>query len=253
MHLVERAGRRKLLLSSLVGVALSLMLLSIPFYLGHRSPATVLPTEPPFSSETCSAQSSALTTCSQCIRNDCTFCYNEEKHARDGWCIDSSAADTCSSVPGLVAFSGACPNPYRFALLLAVMLYLLSFSFGMGPIPWVINSEIYSVGIRGFASGIAGTANWVTNALVSQSFLMLTNSITPAGTFMLCAGIAVAGTVWAYKYVPETKGLSLAEVQGLFARRTATSPPPEDWGGEESALISMRTASSSTPAEQHGH
>ena len=233
---MERVGRRKLLLSSLVGVAVSLVLLSIPFWLGDRHPAVALSTPPPFPADTCSTPaSSAMDTCVACIRRGCTFCYNEAKHARDGWCIGGGPdglpakpdADSCAAVPGLVEYSDACPNPYRFALLLAVMLYLLNFAFGMGPVPWIVNSEIYSVGIRGLASGIAGTANWVTNALVSQSFLVLTLAITPAGTFMLCAGIAAAGAIWAFWWVPETKGLSLAEVQGLFCL-LYTSPSPRD-------------------------
>lgn len=266
MHLVERVGRRRLLLCSLVGVAASLMLLSFPFWLGDRHAAVVLHSQPPFSADECRAPAaSTIDTCGQCISQHCTFCYNEGKHGvdgvRDGWCVGSdpdkatpagSEADSCAAVAGLVEYSDACPNPYRVALLLAVMLYLLNFAFGMGPIPWVVNSEIYSVKIRGVASGIAGTANWVTNAVVSQSFLALTLAITPAGTFMLCSGIAVAGAVWAFFWLPETKGLSLAEVQTLFARRAATSPPPDDLG-EQSALISMRTSSSAPVPQSTDH
>jgi MFS transporter, SP family, solute carrier family 2 (myo-inositol transporter), member 13 len=254
MYLVERSGRRKLLLYSLAGVTVSLVLLSIPFWLGQQLPATVLSTDPPFPSQQCKAPLTPIHTCDRCIRNDCTFCYNEEKQARDGWCVASGSADACGAVEGFVSFSGACPNPYRFALLLAVMLYLSSFSFGMGPVPWVVNSEIYPVSIRGLASGIAGTANWVTNAIVSQTFLLLMNSITPAGTFLVCASVAVAGFVWVYHFVPETKGLSLGEIQGLFAKRAATSPPPEV-SGESSALIDVYnggSSSSSAPAQLLG-
>jgi Sugar (and other) transporter len=103
-----------------------------------------------------------------------------------------------------------CPNQYRNGLVLALMLYLVAFSVGIGPLPWVVNAEIYALEIRGIASGIAGTTNWLTNALVSQSFLLLTNVLSPAGAFLLYAAITAVGTVWAYEFVPETKGLSLA-------------------------------------------
>jgi hypothetical protein len=79
--------------------------------------------------------------------------------------------------------------------------------------------EIYNLTIRGVAAGTAGTANWLTNGVVSQTFLLLTHALSASGTFLLYASIAAAGTLWSVIFLPETKGLSLAEIQALFKRR----------------------------------
>ncbi len=60
--------------------------------------------------------------------------------------------------------------------------------------------------MRGFACGVAATANWLTNALVAQTFLVLTGALGGSGTFWLYAVIAAAGTVWAHFAVVEIQG-----------------------------------------------
>ena len=75
--------------------------------------------------------------------------------------------------------------------------------------------------VRGAASGAAATANWVTNAAVSQTFLALTRALGGSGTFLLYACVAAAGAAWVYAALPETKGAALlAAVQCCLARAT---------------------------------
>lgn len=50
-------------------------------------------------------------------------------------------------------------------------VYLAAFAFGMGPMPWTINAELYPLSIRGFATGISTMTNWTSNLLISQFFL----------------------------------------------------------------------------------
>lgn len=66
-------------------------------------------------------------------------------------------------------------------------------------------------------AGIAATANWISNALVAQTFLTLTQRLGGSGTFYLYCGIAAGGFLWTYRFLPETNGLSLEQVQRLFA------------------------------------
>ena len=68
--------------------------------------------------------------------------------------------------------------------------------------------------VRGLASGVAATANWVANAAVSQTFLALTASLGGSGTFWLYAGVALAGMAWVFVVLPETKG-ALSAVKEL--------------------------------------
>lgn len=65
--------------------------------------------------------------------------------------------------------------------------------------------------MRGLGSGAAATANWLTNAVVSHTFLPLTQAIGGSGAFWLYTVITACGTAWAYLQLPETKGASLAD------------------------------------------
>lgn len=65
-------------------------------------------------------------------------------------------------------------------------------------------------------AGIAATANWVSNAVVAQTFLSLTRRLGGSGAFYLYCGIAAAGGLWTHRFLPETNGLSLEQVQQLF-------------------------------------
>lgn len=65
-------------------------------------------------------------------------------------------------------------------------------------------------------TGIAATANWVSNALVAQTFLTLTRTLGGSGAFYLYACVACAGLLWTYRFLPETNGLTLDQVQHLF-------------------------------------
>lgn len=71
--------------------------------------------------------------------------------------------------------------------------------------------------MRGFASGVSATANWLTNAAVAQTFLVLTGAFGGSGTFWLYAAIAAAGAVWAHFTVVETQGASFSLSRSALA------------------------------------
>jgi len=58
--------------------------------------------------------------------------------------------------------------------------------------------------------------NWLSNFIVSSTFLTLTKAITKYGTFFIYAGIAIAGFIYLFVKLPETKGLSLEQIDTLF-------------------------------------
>lgn len=66
------------------------------------------------------------------------------------------------------------------------------------------------------AAGIAATANWLSNAAVAQTFLTLTQKLGGSGAFYCYCAIAAGGFAWTYRFLPETNGLSLEQVQQLF-------------------------------------
>ena len=67
----------------------------------------------------------------------------------------------------------------------SVMFYVASFAIGLGPIFWLLISEIYPLRIRGVAMGLATMSNWAFNLLVALTFLILLNSLSPAYTFWM--------------------------------------------------------------------
>ncbi|EFN54539.1 hypothetical protein CHLNCDRAFT_8066, partial [Chlorella variabilis] len=113
-------------------------------------------------------------------------------------------------------FLHGCPSRYTWLILACLVAYLAAFSPGLGPVPWAVNAEIYPLAVRGVATGLAATANWVSNALVAQTFLTLTQLLGGSGAFFLYAAIACAGFLWAHAVLPETNGLTLDQVQQLF-------------------------------------
>ncbi len=68
------------------------------------------------------------------------------------------------------------------------------------------NMFVSHMQLRGLGGGAAATCNWITNAVVSQTFLTLIQHLGGSGTFWLYAVIALAGAVWVYSALPETNG-----------------------------------------------
>ncbi|CAA7013594.1 unnamed protein product [Microthlaspi erraticum] len=148
--LVDKSGRRLLLMISSIGMTISLVIVAIAFYLKEY-------VDP-----------------------------------------DSSMYSILSmvSVVGVVAMVIAC-------------------SLGMGPIPWLIMSEILPVNIKGLAGSIATLLNWFVSWLVTMTANMLL-AWSSGGTFTLYALVCGFTVAFVSLWVPETKGKTLEEIQALF-------------------------------------
>ena len=97
--------------------------------------------------------------------------------------------------------------------VISLMLYVGSFAIGLGPVFWLMISEIYPLRIRGRAMSTATIVNWGTNLLVAITFLSLIQLIGTPGTFWLYSIIGIIAWVFVYFLVPETKGKSLEEIE----------------------------------------
>jgi len=95
----------------------------------------------------------------------------------------------------------------------SVLVYIASFAISLGPIFWLIIAEIYPLKIRGRAMSLATVANWGFNMIVAATFLTLIEKLGKAGTFWLFALISVAGVIYCYLFVPETKGCTLEQIE----------------------------------------
>jgi SP family galactose:H+ symporter-like MFS transporter len=112
---------------------------------------------------------------------------------------------------GLGFAVGGVALKWRGVLSLAV--YIASFAIGLGPIFWLLISEIYPLRIRGQAASVATMANWLSNFLVSLTFLSLLHRLGSVSTFLLYAVLSLAGLWFCFWFVPETKGVALERIE----------------------------------------
>ncbi len=89
--------------------------------------------------------------------------------------------------------------------LWSMMVYVGCFAFSLGPIVWLLISEIFPLGVRGLGMSLSTLANWVGNFLVSQFFLTMIDRLGSPATFSLYALLCVVTIVFVKAMVPETK------------------------------------------------
>lgn len=90
----------------------------------------------------------------------------------------------------------------------------------MGPIPWMLMGEMFTVELKSNASGLAVMLNWFLVFLVTKTFTSLQSTFNGSGTFWIFAVIMALATVFTFVVVPETKGKSIQEIQEeLIGRR----------------------------------
>lgn len=126
------------------------------------------------------------------------------------------------------AYGGALPG-FRWIAILSLMAYVGFFAIGLGPIFWLLISEIFPLAIRGRAMGLATVANWGFNLIVALTFLQLLQAMGPAATFLVYAALSVVGWWFAYRLVPETKGHSLEQIERFWVE----GRPIKAWGLSE--------------------
>ena len=110
------------------------------------------------------------------------------------------------------------PPGVRHAAAAAIVVYIVGFSLGLGPIPWTLNGELFPGRIRAFASSLATLTNWLCACLSVWSFDRL-QSWSPGGTFFLYSGACALCSAFVVFCVPETRGKSLEEIEQVFRRR----------------------------------
>jgi len=103
-----------------------------------------------------------------------------------------------------------------------VWIFALAFGYSWGPAAWILISEIFPLSVRGKGMSIAASSNWMNNFIVGQ--------VTPSmqlhlsfGTFIFFGVFSFLGGLFIWIFVPETKGLSLEEMDYVFGDETGAS------------------------------
>ena len=130
--------------------------------------------------------------------------------------LNSAGLPTISSIEGIIS-------------LIGVLIFIGSFAMSMGPVVWVLLSEIFPNKIRSAAMSIAVAAQWLANYFVSQTFPMIVKSDANklqmdggiwnnALPYFLFSGFIIIIIVFVWKFIPETKGKTLEEMETLFEK-----------------------------------
>ncbi|XP_066243702.1 solute carrier family 2, facilitated glucose transporter member 10 [Saccopteryx leptura] len=231
MGLVDRAGRRALLLAgcALMALAVSgigLVSFAVPMDSGPSClampNATGLATLPGDSGLPTGLSSRPLPTTSKMQEEPVSSASESSKRP------PRAGEPAAPPAPALSTASPASPSPapgralLHWTALVCMMVFVSAFSFGFGPVTWLVLSEIYPVEIRGRAFAFCNSFNWAANLFISLSFLNLIGTIGLSWTFLLYGLTAVLGLGFIYVFVPETKGQSLAEIDQQFQKRRFT-------------------------------
>jgi MFS family permease len=104
-------------------------------------------------------------------------------------------------------------------VLIAILLYVAAFAISLGPVMWTLLSEIFPSNIKGIAISFFGFFNSLVSYTVTQFFPWELTNLGPTITFAIFAGMAVLSLVFVYKFVVETKGRSLEELEEILIKQ----------------------------------
>ncbi|KAL2998165.1 hypothetical protein AAZX31_09G082600 [Glycine max] len=228
IYFIDKTGRKKLALISLCGVVFSLVLLTAAFRESeiHSPMVSAIQSSQFNNNNTCpdykTALNSAEWTCMTCLKASpsCGYCAADDKFLPGACLISNDGTKKMCGDDHRAWYTRGCPSKYGWAALIGLALYIIFFSPGMGTVPWVVNSEIYPLRYRGVCGGIASTTVWISNLIVSESFLSLTKALGTAWTFMMFGIVAIVAIFFVIIFVPETKGVPMEEVEKMLEQRS---------------------------------
>lgn len=130
--------------------------------------------------------------------------------------VNSAGLPTISSTEGIIS-------------LIGILVFIGSFAMSMGPVVWVILSEIFPNKIRSVAMSIAVAAQWLANYFVSQTFPMIVDSNANklkidggiwnnALPYFIFSVFIIFTIIFVWKFIPETKGKTLEEMEAIFEK-----------------------------------
>jgi SP family galactose:H+ symporter-like MFS transporter len=120
------------------------------------------------------------------------------------------------SVLGLALQAGAGSSGLAVITALCLAIYIVCFAFSLGPIVWLMISEIYPLRNRAQAMAVSTASNWGANFLVSFSFPILADRLGSSTTFLIYAAFGVVTLAFILAKVPETKGKTLEDISKLW-------------------------------------
>ena len=197
MYLIDRAGRRPLLLVGTAGIALSLLLCAFGF-----SQATYQLKLQDISQFKFEKSQNLIPLAGNIYENDVDF--KEEMKTVLG-------NRTYNKNDGLILEAATQIN--ATLVLVGILGFIACFAFSLGPVMWVLLSELYPIKYRGIAIGIVAFVNSFISSAVQLVFPWELSNLGNAMSFFIFGAIALVGFFVLLKILPETKGKSLEELE----------------------------------------
>ncbi|NXT31056.1 GTR12 protein, partial [Pelecanoides urinatrix] len=121
--------------------------------------------------------------------------------------------------------SGDVPVVLKWLSLASLLVYVAAFSIGLGPMSWLVLSEIFPGGIRGRAMALTSSMNWGINLLISLTFLTVTELIGLSWVCFIYTIMSLASLAFVIVFIPETKGCSLEQISMELAKQKYVKTP----------------------------
>lgn len=135
-------------------------------------------------------------------------------------------------------------------LLIVLLLYIVAFAIGLGPVYWLLSSEVFPTRLRGTGSSVATSVNWLANLVVSITFLTLITSLGQSLTFWIYGICGLAAWFFILKYVPETKDRPLEKIEEYWQNGRRWEAAQEDTDSNRTGR-SARSEGSRRSSPQH--
>ncbi|CAJ0601195.1 unnamed protein product [Cylicocyclus nassatus] len=249
MALIERMGRRALFLLSVAGVLIALLAMGTTFVFINKNSAVSLQDESFLNGTVDEIQRRcmAISNCDSCtLTDECGFC--QKTGTNEGYCMKTGSVDSGSlaaygqcSVPEPVGYEWddhSCKTKLTIVFIILMLFYLLAFSSGYAPLPWVVNAEFYPLWARSTCVSISTMTNWIVNLLISLTFISLSQGLQKYGAYFLYAAFTLVAWLFIYFLLPETRGYSIEEVERLFMSKEER----ERTGSKKSTIDKIKPA-----------
>jgi MFS family permease len=203
MSLIDRIGRRPLLGFGLAGIAVSMLLLAYGFgsatYQLDRDAIAGLPAD---------IERQQLS-----VLVDRT--YDSDKGFRDA-VSEVVGSDVYQKFESQLVSGAITMNPTL--ILLAILGFVASFAVSIGPVMWVLFSELFPNRVRGLAISFVGLVNSAVAFVVTLVFPWQLATLGNSATFLIYGLFALLGLVFVMRILPETKGRSLEELEAALVK-----------------------------------
>lgn len=105
---------------------------------------------------------------------------------------------------------------YGWIPIVSMVFFIISFSLGLGPIPWLIMGEILPLNVKKLSTIIVSSFNWFCAFIIITFYNQLVETVSSQLTYLMFSLICLSCAIFNIIYLPETKGKSFQEIEQLF-------------------------------------